>query len=302
MGIKFFDYDNDGLTDLFITDMHSDMSEEVGPEREKLKSRIQWPPDYLQTGDSSIFGNAFYHNRGGGKFEEISDRIGAENYWPWGLSVGDLNADGWDDAFLTSGMGFPFRYGINTLLLNNRGEKFLDAEFLLGIEPRREGRTHTAWFELDCTGEDKERPQCKGHTGRITVMTPLSSRSSVMLDLDGDGDLDMVTNELNDVPMVLVSDLSETKAIHWLKIVLAGTASNRNGLGAAVRVTAGAQSWTKNNDGKSGYLSQSVLPLYFGLGDATKVDRVEVTWPSGRKQVVTQGLRVNDTLRITEQK
>jgi hypothetical protein len=69
-----------------------------------------------------------------------------------------------------------------------------------------------------------------------------------------------------------------------------------------VRVTAGAQSWTKNNDGKSGYLSQSVLPLYFGLGDATKVDRVEVTWPSGRKQVVTQGLRVNDTLRITEQK
>jgi len=302
MGIKFFDYDNDGLTDLFITDMHSDMSEEVGPEREKLKSRIQWPPDYLQTGDSSIFGNAFYRNLGGGRFEEISDRIGAENYWPWGLSVGDLNADGWDDAFLTSGMGFPFRYGINTLLLNNRGEKFLDAEFLLGVEPRREGRTHTAWFELDCTNEDKDRPLCKGHTGRITVMTPLSSRSSVMLDFDGDGDLDMVTNELNDVPMVLVSDLSLKKPIHWLKVVLAGTASNRNGLGAAVRVSAGGQAWTKHNDGKSGYLSQSVLPLYFGLGDATKVDQVEVTWPSGRKQVVTQGLRVNDTLRFTEPK
>jgi hypothetical protein len=123
-----------------------------------------------------------------------------------------------------------------------------------------------------------------------------------MLDLDGDGDLDMVTNELNDVPMVLISDLSLKKPIHWLKVVLVGTASNRNGLGAAVRVSAGGQAWTKHNDGKSGYLSQSVLPLYFGLGDATKVDQVQVTWPSGRKQVVTQGLRVNDTLRFTEPK
>jgi enediyne biosynthesis protein E4 len=302
MGIKFFDFDNDGLTDLFITDMHSDMSEEVGPEREKLKARIQWPPDYLQTGNASIFGNAFYRNLGGGKFEEISDRVGAENYWPWGLSVDDLNADGWDDAFLTSGMGFPFRYGINTLLLNNRGEKFLDAEFLLGVEPRRDGRTHTAWFDLDCSGEDKEHAQCKGQTGKVTVMATLSSRASVMLDLEGDGDLDMVTNELNDVPMVLVSDLSAKKKIQWLKVGLEGTASNRNGFGAVVRVTAGGRSWTKTFDGKSGYLSQSVLPLYFGLGDAAKVDQVDVTWPSGTKQVVTQGLRVNDTLRIKESK
>jgi hypothetical protein len=57
---------------------------------------------------------------------------------------------------------------------------------------------------------------------------------------------------------------------------------------------------TEWQDGKSGYLSQSVLPLYFGLGDLTTIDRVEVDWPSGRKQVVTQGLRVNSTLRVTE--
>ena len=60
------------------------------------------------------------------------------------------------------------------------------------------------------------------------------------------------------------------------------------------------QVYAKYNDGKSGYLSQSVLPLYFGLGDAEKVDRVEVDWPSGRKQVVTEGLRANEILRITE--
>jgi hypothetical protein len=67
-----------------------------------------------------------------------------------------------------------------------------------------------------------------------------------------------------------------------------------------VRVVAGGRTLTEWQDGKSGYLSQSVLPLYFGLGDLTTIDRVVVDWPSGRKQVVTQGLRVNSTLRVTE--
>jgi hypothetical protein len=299
MGVKFFDYDNDGRLDLFVTDMHSDMSEEVGPEREKLKSRMQWPLDYLGAGEF-VFGNAFYRNLGGGRFEEISDRVGVENYWPWGVSVGDVNADGWDDAFITSGMGFPFRYGVNSMLLNDGGATFVDSEFVLGIEPRRGRRTHTAWFDLDCESEDKTRPECRGQTGAVRLVTTLSSRSSAMFDLEGDGDLDIVTNELHDTPMVLVSDLSERKPIRWLKVVLVGTASNRNGMGAIVRAHAGGKVYVKQNDGKSGYLSQSVLPLYFGLGEATKVDRVEVAWPSGRKQVVTEGLRVNDTLRITE--
>jgi enediyne biosynthesis protein E4 len=83
-------------------------------------------------------------------------------------------------------------------------------------------------------------------------------------------------------------------------VKLIGTVSNRDGLGAAVRVNSGGRTLMKYNDGKSGYLSQSSLPLYFGLGDAQKVDRVEVDWPSGRKQVVTQDLRVNEVLRITE--
>jgi len=93
-----------------------------------------------------------------------------------------------------------------------------------------------------------------------------------MFDLDNDGDLDIVTNDFNSAPQVLVSDLAQVRNIHWLKVVLIGTHSNRNGLGATVRVQAAGQTYTKYNDGKSGYLSQSVLPLYFGLGDATKID------------------------------
>jgi hypothetical protein len=310
MGIKFFDYDNDRRPDLLITDMHSDMSEDSPIEREKLKARELVPAAMLgDRQDRFIFGNAFYANRGNGRFEEISDRVGAENYWPWGPSVGDLNADGWQDVFIASSMNFPYRYGINSLLLNNRGEKFLDSEFLLGVEPRKGGRTHTFWFDLDCSTNDAEllkrwpnaaQDMCKGQYGKFRIMAPLGTRSSVIFDLNQDGALDIVTNEFYSAPQVFVSDLPQRRPINWLKVALAGTVSNRNGLGATVRVVAGGRVLTQWNDGKSGYLSQSVLPLYFGLGDLTTIDRVEVDWPSGRKQVVTTGLTANSTLRVTE--
>jgi len=232
--------------------------------------------------------------------------MGVENYWPWGPSIGDVNADGWDDIFIASSMNFPFRYGINSLLLNNLGKKFLDAEFVLGVEPRRGGQTHTPWFELDCStltadAEQYLKDPCKGQKGTIKVMSALGTRSAVIFDLDNDGDLDIVTNEFGSAPQVLVSNLAERKKIHWLKVKLVGTVSNRDGLGATVRVTAGGRTFMKYHDGKSGYLSQSSLPLYFGLGDTAKVERVEVVWPSGNKQVVSK-VSANEVLQVTEPK
>ncbi|HEY7290985.1 MAG TPA: CRTAC1 family protein [Vicinamibacterales bacterium] len=301
MGIKFFDFDNDGRADLLVTDMHSDMLDNMTPAREKEKAHAQSHAEMLGGHtDGFVFGNAFFHNLGNGRFEEISDRLGAENYWPWGPSVGDVNADGWDDVFVTSSMNYPFRYGINSMLLNDRGEKFADAEFLLGIEPRANGKTHTPWFVLDCLGEGLGKDVCRGQSGKITIMSPLGSRSSAIFDLDADGDLDIVTNDFNSAPQVLVSDLAQRHPIHWASIVLVGSASNRDGLGATVRVRAGGRTFMKVNDGKSGYLSQSALPLYFGLGDADRIERVEVDWPSGKKQVVTDRLTINTVLKIVE--
>jgi hypothetical protein len=280
------------------------MSQEIGPEKEKEKSEMKWTDHFLQHPETSVFGNAFYRSLGGGRFEEISDRIGVENYWPWGPSVGDLNADGWEDIFVAASMSFPFRYGIDSVFLNDRGERFRDAEFILGVEPRRGGKTVTPWFDVDCavaqTGAGAKRA-CAGlkEAGPIRVLGTLGTRSAAIVDLDGDGDLDIVTNEFNAAPQILISDLAQKKTIHWLKVALAGTASNRDGLGATVRVIAGGRTLMRYSDGKSGYLSQSALPLYFGLGGAASVERVEVLWPSGRRSQVEK-TQANTTLRIQE--
>ncbi len=305
MGVKFFDYDNDGRMDLYVTDMHSDMmAVGVLPKEEKEKLATQPPPEKVLGGPAShyIFGNAFYHNLGGGKFEEISDKIGVETYWPWGVSVADVNADGWDDIFVAGGMNFPFRYGINSMLLNNRGTKFLDSEFLLGIEPRPV--PYTKWFVINCGASlgPSEQRICEGYNSKIMVMAPKASRSSVIFDLDNDGALDIVTNDFNSEPQILMSNLAQRRKIHWLKVLLVGSKSNREGLGAIVRVMAGGQTYTRYNDGKSGYLSQSDLPMYFGLGDTAKIDSVEVQWPSGQVQTVRENLRENQVLVIAEPK
>ena len=237
MSAQILDFDNDGHQDLYITDMHSDMSEDIGPEREKLESRMQWTESFLRSGGRSIYGNAFYHRQTDGTYAEISDSIGAENYWPWGLSAGDLNADGYEDVFITASMNYAFRYAVNSLLLNDRGKGFLDAEFALGVEPRREGRTAMPWFALDCVGEYATHPDCEGRSGPHVFWGALGSRASALADLDDDGDLDIVTNEFNAPPLLLISDLSDQKAdFNFLKLRLIGTRSNRDGLGAVVSV------------------------------------------------------------------
>lgn len=312
MGVKFFDFNLDGLMDLFVTDMHSDMTtaqiktgdREFTPAFAKQKSDVwcsaEWSPAAQQGASNNILGNAFYQNLGGGRFTEVSARLGVETYWPWGVSVADFNADGYEDIFVTAGMGYPLRYANNSMLLNEGGQRFVDSEFVVGIEPRAGGRFEKEFFSLDCSGDDRRHPLCRGKSGLLGVMGTLSSRSSAALDLDDDGDLDLVTNEWNDRPQVLLSDLSARTALHFLQVRLVGTVSNRDALGAMVRVEAGGKTCVRYHDGKSGYLAQSSIPLYFGLGSATSIERVEVVWPSGRKQTMTSGLSINRLLTITE--
>jgi hypothetical protein len=320
MGAKVFDFDGDGRLDMFVTSMHPDMWVNIAPgdwaaEGRKADTATVAGGMIPEGKDRFIFGNELFANRGGGRFEEISDSVGVETYWPWGPSVDDLNADGWDDIFIAAGMNFPYRYGINSVLLNEGGRRFLPSEFVVGVEPRLNGVTQQVWFTLDCNGADRDHPFCGpcAHpesmggacrvdaAGHLTMMGSLGTRAAVALDLDGDGDLDIVTNEFNAAPQVLVSDLAQRHQVHFLKVRLRGTHSNREGLGAQVTVVLpDGRRMLKVLDGKSGYLSQSDLPLYFGLADADDATAIDVRWPSGRRQTVPGPIKAGRTIDVIE--
>jgi enediyne biosynthesis protein E4 len=302
MGVKVFDHNNDGLQDLYLTDMHSDMSHNVAEEMEHTKSKMQWPEKFLRSRGNNLYGNAFYEKLPNRLYREKSDPLGVENYWPWGISVADVNADGYDDIFVTASMNYPFPYSVNKMLLNLKGNGFVDSEFILGMEPRRGNRLTKPWFDLDCSGVDQGHKECKKNQlkGKVTIAGALGSRSSVVFDLDGDGDLDVVTNEFNDKPMVLISDLSKRRPIQFIKVALRGKASNRFGLGSVVKVHTPTKVYTKVHDGKSGYLSQSLLPLYFGLEKENTVTKIEIQWPSGKQSQLSQNLKANTLIVVEE--
>jgi hypothetical protein len=320
MGVKVFDFDGNGLLDILVTSMHPDMWVNIAPgdwtaEGRKADSSTVAGGMIPEGKDRFIFGNELFANRGGDRFEEVSDSARVETYWPWGPSVDDLNADGWDDIVIAAGMNFPYRYGINSVLLNDGGRRFLPSEFVVGVEPRANGATLQVWFTLDCRGADAFNPLCEAcakpeaaamgcrldSARHLTMMGSLGSRAALALDLDGDGDLDIVTNEFNGRPQVLVSDLAQRHHIHFLKVRLRGTRSNRMGLGAQVTVVLpDGRRILKVLDGKSGYLSQSDLPLYFGLADADHIGGIEVRWSSGRRQTVVGPIKAARTIDVVE--
>ncbi len=325
MGAKVFDFDGDGRLDLYVTDMHSDMFGEISSgdwigEASKSETRTA-PADVFPTGRNQfLFGNSLFANTGAAStWREVSDSLGVETYWPWGPSVDDVNADGWDDVLVIGGMNFPYRYSTNSLLLNEGGKHFVHAEFTLNIEPRGDGGTTQPWYTLDCSADGADHASkacvtCASEGGQAagckrdaaadhyTMVASRGTRSSVIFDVDGDGDLDIVTNEFNAKPQLLVSSLASAKTVNALRVRLKGTRSNRQGLGAKVTVVLPDQRRIlKVLDGKSGYLAQSDLPLYFGLGTADHAASIEVRWPSGKTQTMAGPVKSGQTIEIVEQ-
>jgi hypothetical protein len=284
VGARVFDFDNDGRLDLFLTDMHSDMwmgldyehrshplasrwagkklpSAFGGPLAEQTADEIRFLRS-LGTGPEEVFfGNALYRNLGGKKFAEVSDRAGLETFWPWGSAAGDFDNDGHEDVFITAGMGYPFYYWPNSLMHNNGDGTFTDRAADLGIEPPSRG------LYLD--------EKIRG------MACPRSSRSAACADFDGDGRLDLVVNNFNDRPYYFRNRLPPR---NYLALRLQGTRSNRDAIGAVVRLYAGKEVMTRQVSPASGYLAQSSRTVHFGLGDRAQIDRVEIVWPSGTVQ------------------
>lgn len=302
IGAKVLDFNNDGKLDLFISDMHSDMwpppqlpdvvehakknaslkyqyvtgagMKLIGKQAEVMESRFV---DRLQVRyDDVLFGNSLFKAVQAGRMEEMSDRAGLETWWPWAIAVGDFDGDGYEDLFLASGMGYPFSYWHNHLMMNNRDETFSERSTALGVEPPRGGV-----FQRDQIGGER---------------AARSSRCAAVADFDGDGQLEIVTNNFNDRPYYLRNKLTRR---NYVAFKLKGNRSNHDAIGAVARLYVGGQVLTRQVNPAGGYLSQSSKTLHFGLGDHDHFDRVEIAWPSGVVQKL-ESLPVNATHSVVE--
>jgi hypothetical protein len=211
--------------------------------------------------DKVVFGNTLYKNLGNGRFEEVSDKAGMETWWPWGIATGDFDNDGYEDVFLPSGMGYPYFYWGNKLMMNNGDGTFTDRAAAAGIEPPRRG--------MYLEEKIGSRAAARG------------SRCAAVADFDGDGRLGIITNNFNDYPYYFRNRHPQK---NWVEFRLQGTKSNRDAIGALVKLYIGKEVMVRQVQAAGGYLSQSSKTVHFGLGDRPQIDRVEIRWPLGRVQ------------------
>ena len=220
--------------------------------------------------------NELYRNLGGLRFEVATYPAGIAavgmRWVGFGTNFFDYDNDGDLDLYVANG------HIIDNIPLFNDSLTYAQRDFLFenlgGGKFKEVGRQHGAYFAREFVG-----------------------RGMALADMDGDGDLDVAVSN-NDQPAVLLRN-DGGNAQHYLRLRLTGTRSNRDAIGAKVAVTAGGKRQVEELRSGTSYLSQNELVLHFGLGSAARVEKVEIRWPSGATQILTN-LAADQVVRIRE--
>jgi hypothetical protein len=283
LGVIWADFNNTGRPDIYITNdstpkflyknLGNGKFEEIGYESGTALSNNGSEQasmgiaigDYNHTGRPSLWvsnfeneNNDLYRNDGDWNFSEESFSTGlalaAMPWVKWGTAFLDLDNDGWLDLLTVNGHVYP------------------QADMMPGDSGYRQPKL-LSMNEKDgtfCDASEQAGPALKEK--RV-------SRGLAVADLFNDGNMDVVVNDLDGVPMILRNH--GTAGRHWVSFELAGTKSNRLALNARIKIVAGGMTQTDEVHSGGSYLSQNDLRVHFGLGSATKIDSVEIQWPSG---------------------
>jgi hypothetical protein len=236
--------------------------------------------DYDGDGRIDIFVTNFvddnstlYHNDGGMQFTDVSGASGLAapgwTFMKWGTGFVDFDNDGKLDLFIANGHIYP------------------------EIEGKGFGQTYAERNQLfENVGGGRFSEVREETLDKIIKV----SRGAAFGDLDGDGRVDVVINNLDDRPTVL---LNRSESGNWIELKLIGRRSNRDAIGARVTISAGGRRQVAEIKAGNSYLSQSDTKLHFGLGAAKKIDAIEIRWPRGGVQRLND-LAANQTLKIEE--
>ncbi|MGA2886403.1 MAG: CRTAC1 family protein [Terracidiphilus sp.] len=283
LGVIWTDFNNTGRPDIYITNdstpkflyrnLGNGKFDEIGFESgtalsdngsEQASMGIA-VGDYNHTGRPSLHITNFenenddlYRNDGDWNFSEESFSSGlalaALPWVKWGTAFVDLDNDGWLDLITVTGHVYPQM----DMLPSDPGYR---QPKLLSLN-QRDGTF--------CDASDQAGP---------TLKEKRVSRGLAVADLFNDGNMDIVINDLDGAPMILKNHGIPGR--HWVSFELSGTKSNRLALNARIKITAGDMTQTDEIHSGGSYLSQNDLRVHFGLGSATKIDSVEIHWPSG---------------------
>jgi hypothetical protein len=262
MNVDVADYDHDGWLDIYVTNITDEYMKEC---------------------------NMLWHNNGpdaSGRptFTDVSKETGTcSTLWGWGAKFADFDDDGWEDLFVADGLRSAGPRDYIPVLLEmivRPGVDFTDVASWPDIgDMSWSGHQRKKLFRNLGNGSFREMAAEAG------VDNDLDGRGLGVGDFDNDGRLDVFETNAGQ-PSLLYHNVTAT-AGHWIELELAGTRSNRDAIGARVTLTAGSLRLLREVNGGNGYASQSSRRLHFGLGRATKIDAVEIRWPSGRVERVS---------------
>jgi Flp pilus assembly protein TadD len=306
MSAAFFDYDNDGLLDIYTGNMWS-------PSGLRVTSAPTFMPDaspeVRALYQRHARGNGLFRNAGKGRFEDRTLEARANiGRWAWSSDTLDFDSDGWDDLFIVNGMltreksehdldGFFWRQVVaRSPLTLVKGTPYDDAWRAINqrlIHESIASHQRNVFLRNDGQGGFDEV------SGAVGLDLDQDGRSFAVLDIDRDGDPDLAVMAARQAPQLRVFRNDFVQRGGALAIRLAGTRSNRDAVGARVTIETDRLRKTRIVQAGSGFISQHSKELLVGLGPSTRVLNVTVEWPSGGRDVFSD-IALNSRVRIVE--